>query len=144
MGLLILAIQKELTVIDDRTFKWVLSKPFPKMLLALGKNNTPCAFIMPERIAKTDAFQQITEYVGSGPMKFDKDEWVPGAKAVFEKFADYVPRSEPANWLSGGKKMLVDRVEWVDHAGPGDCVGGAAERRGRLVGNRAPPISRRS
>ena len=57
------------------------------MLFALGKNNTPMAFIMPERIAKTDPFQQITEYIGSGPMKFARSEWVPGAKAVFEKFA---------------------------------------------------------
>ncbi len=113
MGTLILAIQKELTVIDDRSFKWVLSKPFPKMLLALGKNNTPCAFMMPERIAKTDAFQQITEYVGSGPMKFAKSEWVPGAKAVFEKNMDYVPRSEPSSWLSGGKKIYIDRLEWI-------------------------------
>ena len=31
-----------------------------------------CAFIMPERIAKTDPFKQITEYIGSGPMKFAK------------------------------------------------------------------------
>ena len=46
-------------------------------------------------------------------MKFVRSEWVPGAKAVFEKFADYVPRDEPAAWLSGGKKMLVDRIEWV-------------------------------
>ncbi len=113
MGLLIAGVQKELTAVDDRTFKWVLGKPFPKMLLALGKNNTPCAFMMPERLAKTDAFQQITEYVGSGPMKFARSEWVPGAKAVFERFADYVPRSEPSNWLSGGKKMYLDRVEWV-------------------------------
>ena len=50
---------------------------------------------MPERIAKTDPFKQITEYVGCGPMRFMRNEWVPGAKAVFEKFADYVPRQEP-------------------------------------------------
>jgi len=113
MGLMVKALQKEITAVDDRTFKWVLSKPYPKLLFALGKNNTPCAFIMPERIAKTDPFKQIEEYVGSGPMKFVRSEWVPGAKAVFEKFADYQPRSEPASWLSGGKRMLVDRVEWV-------------------------------
>ena len=46
-------------------------------------------------------------------MKFVKGEWVPGAKAVFEKFADYAPRQEQASWLAGGKKMLVDRIEWV-------------------------------
>lgn len=113
MGLMIKALQKELTAVDDRTFKWVLSKPYPKLLYALGKNNTPCAFIMPERIAKTDPFKQIEEYVGSGPMKFARGEWVPGAKAVFEKFADYQPRQEPSSWLSGGKNMLVDRIEWV-------------------------------
>src|SRR5262252_10489301 len=94
MGLLIKAIQQELVPVDDRTVKWVLKKPFPKMLLALGKISTPIAFIMPERIAKTDPFKQITEYIGSGPMRFVKDEWVPGAKAAFERFPDYVPRQE--------------------------------------------------
>jgi peptide/nickel transport system substrate-binding protein len=113
MGLMIRALQKEIVAVDDRTFRWVLSKPYPKMLFALGKNNSPCSFIMPERLAKTDPFQQITEYIGSGPMRFARGEWVPGAKAVFEKFADYQPRSEPASWLAGGKRMLVDRIEWI-------------------------------
>jgi peptide/nickel transport system substrate-binding protein len=113
MGQMIRAIQAELSPVDELTWKWVLTKPYPKMLLALGKNNAPCSFIMPERIAKTDPFQQITEYIGSGPMKFARGEWVPGAKAVFEKFADYKPREEKADWLAGGKRMLVDRIEWV-------------------------------
>jgi peptide/nickel transport system substrate-binding protein len=113
MGLMIKALQQEITAVDDRTFKWVLKKPFPKMLFALGKNNSPCSFIMPERIAKTDPFKQIEDYVGSGPMRFARAEWVPGAKAVFEKFDAYVPRDEPHSWLAGGKKMLVDRIEWT-------------------------------
>ena len=113
MGLLIKGIQQELVAVDDRTVKWVLKKPFPKMLLALGKISTPIAFIMPERLAKTDPFKQISEYIGSGPMRFVKNEWVPGAKAVFEKFPDYVPRQEPGSWLAGGKRMLAERVEWV-------------------------------
>lgn len=113
MGLMLRAIQVELAPVDDRSWKWVLKQPFPKMLLALAKNNAPCSFIMPERIAKTDPFTQITEFVGSGPMKFARNEWVPGAKAVFDKFTDYVPRSEKADWLAGGKNILVDRVEWV-------------------------------
>jgi peptide/nickel transport system substrate-binding protein len=113
MGLMIRAIQNELVAVDDRTWLWSLKKPYPKMLLALAKNNAPCSFVMPERIAKTDAFTQITEYVGSGPMRFARSEWVPGAKAVFERFADYAPRSEPPSWLAGGKRMLVDRIEWI-------------------------------
>jgi ABC-type transport system substrate-binding protein len=118
MGLMIRAIQNELTVVNDRTFRWVLKKPYPKMLLALGKSGTPC-FIMPERIATTDPFRQIGEYLGSGPMRFVKDEWVPGAKAVFERFADYVPRQEPASGLAGGKQILADRIEWVTKSPPG-------------------------
>src|SRR5215472_9484596 len=77
MGPLIKGTQQELTAVDDRTAKRVLKKPYPKMRLALGKVSTQIAFIMPERIAKTDPFKQISEYIGSGPMRFMKNEWVP-------------------------------------------------------------------
>jgi peptide/nickel transport system substrate-binding protein len=118
MGQMIRAIQNELTAVDDRTFRWSLKKPYPRLLFALAKNIT-AAFIMPERIAKTDPFKQINEYVGSGPMKFMRGEWVPGARAAFERFADYVPRQEPASWYAGGKVMLLDRVEWLIMPDPG-------------------------
>src|SRR6516162_10185435 len=94
MGQMIKAIENELVAIDDRTFRWALKKPYPKMRLALGKSGTPCCFVMPARIAATDPFRQIGEYVGSGPMRFVRNEWAPGAKAVFEKFTAYVPRQE--------------------------------------------------
>jgi peptide/nickel transport system substrate-binding protein len=112
MGIMLKNIEQELSAPDDRTIRWVLKRPYPKMLYALGKNNAPVAFIMPERIAKSDAFKQISEYIGSGPLRFVRDEWVAGDRAVFEKFADYVPRDEPASWLAGGKRILIDRVEW--------------------------------
>jgi peptide/nickel transport system substrate-binding protein len=118
MGQMIKAIENEIVAVDDRTFRWALKKPYPKMLLALGKIGTPCCFVMPARIAATDPFRQINEYVGSGPMRFARNEWVPGAKAVFEKFPDYVPRSEPASWLAGGKRILLDRIEWIVIADP--------------------------
>src|SRR5712672_2745947 len=34
LGLMIRAVQNELTAVDDRSFRWTLKKPFPKMLLA--------------------------------------------------------------------------------------------------------------
>jgi peptide/nickel transport system substrate-binding protein len=114
MGQMVRAIQKELVAVDDTTFRWVLGSPYPKLKYALGKTNTPICFIMPERIAtKFDSFTQIDEYVGSGPMRFVRNEWVPGAKAVFQKFDQYVPRQGAASWLAGAKQMMVDRVEWV-------------------------------
>jgi peptide/nickel transport system substrate-binding protein len=108
MGGRIKAVENEIAAADDRTFRWVLKKPFPKMLLALGKITGPCCFVMPARIAATDPFRKIAEYVGSGPMRFIRDEWNPGAKAVFEKFPGYLPRQEPASWLAGGKRILTD------------------------------------
>jgi peptide/nickel transport system substrate-binding protein len=113
LGQMIKAIENEISVVDDRTFRWVLKKPYPKMVLALGRPGVPMCFIMPARIAATDPFRQINEYVGSGPMRFIRGEWVPGARAAFEKFPGYLPRQEQASWLAGGKRMLVDRVEWT-------------------------------
>src|SRR5215469_2155433 len=45
MGQMIKAIENELVTVDDRTFRWSLKKPYPKMLLALGKIGTPCCFV---------------------------------------------------------------------------------------------------
>src|SRR2546425_121180 len=129
MGLMTKEIEQELIAVDDRTFRWVLKKPYPKLLVALGKVGTPSCFIMPARIAATDPFKPIGEYVGSGPMQFVRNEWIPGARAVFERFADYAPRQEPNSWLSGGKYMLLDRIEWI--VMPDPATASAALQRGR-------------
>jgi peptide/nickel transport system substrate-binding protein len=113
LGQMIKATEHELAAIDDRTFRWTLSRPFRKMLLALGKTAPLGCFIMPARVAATDPFRQISEHVGSGPMRFIENEWVPGARAVFERFPGYLSRDEQNSWLAGGKRMLVDRVEWM-------------------------------
>jgi peptide/nickel transport system substrate-binding protein len=113
LGQMIKTIENELIAVDDLTFRWALKKPYPKMLLALGKISTPCCFVMPARIAATDPFKQISEYVGSGPMRFIQSEWRPGALSVFEKFADYVPRQEDPSWLAGGKRIAAERIEWI-------------------------------
>jgi peptide/nickel transport system substrate-binding protein len=69
--------------------------------------------MMPERLALTSPTEQVTEVIGSGPFRFVADEWVPGSKVVYEKFADYVPRDEPASLAAGGKVVHVDRVESI-------------------------------
>lgn len=136
MGRMIKAIQEELVAVDDQTIRWSLKRPFPRMLFALGKNNSPCCFIMPERIAATDPFKQIGEYVGSGPMRFKRDEWQPGARAVFERFADYMPRQEKTSWTSGSKVMGVDRLEWIIM--PDGATAAAALQNGEVDWLEAP------
>jgi peptide/nickel transport system substrate-binding protein len=95
-------------------FAILLKEPFPLLLDGLAKVSSLVPFIMPERLAATDPFRQITETVGSGPFKFVAAEFQPGYKAVYVKNTDYVPRSEPPSWASGGKLVKVDRVEWLN------------------------------
>jgi peptide/nickel transport system substrate-binding protein len=117
----------EIKQVDDKSFEIHLKKPFPVMPYALGANG---CFIMPERIAKTDAFTQISEYVGSGPFKFLRDEWVSGASAAYAKFEGYVPRHEPPSYFSGGKVANFDRVEWKIMPDPATAA--AALQRGEV------------
>lgn len=102
-----------LVATDAKTITLTLKEPFPFVLDVLAKPSSVVPFMMPKRIAETPADKAITEYVGSGPFKFVEAEYQPGVKAVYDKFEDYVPRSEPPDWLSGGKVVKVDRVEWV-------------------------------
>src|SRR5579863_5686247 len=104
---------KSMDATDTSTFVISLKEPFVLMLDALAKPSSSVPFMMPERVALTDPQKQIEDYTGSGPFKFVKSEFQPGVKAVYEKFNEYVPRAEPANSLSGGKRVYVDRVEWT-------------------------------
>ena len=94
------------------TFRIFLREPCGFLLEALGKPSSNVPFIMPKRIADTDAFKQIEEHIGSGPYTFKRDEFKPGDKAVYLKNAKYKPRAEPPSGTSGGKNVYVDRVEW--------------------------------
>ncbi len=103
----------EMTGGEDKAFSIRLSSAFPLLISALAKVSSLVPFIMPERLAKTDPFKQVTEMVGSGPFKFVKSEFQPGNKVVYVKNTDYVPRQEPPTWASGGKVVKLDRVEWL-------------------------------
>lgn len=97
---------------DDRTIKITLKQPFPLLIEAFAKPDAQIAFMMPERLAKTDPFKSVTEMIGSGPFRFVKDEFVAGSSVAYAKNANYVPRQEAPDWTSGGKVVQFDRVEW--------------------------------
>ncbi|MBI4271940.1 MAG: ABC transporter substrate-binding protein [Candidatus Rokubacteria bacterium] len=103
---------KELQVVNPKTFRIVLKEPTGLVLGALGKPSSNVPFMMPKRVAETDPNTQISDFTGSGPFVFKKEEWKPGDKAVYVKFGKYKPRPEPASGLAGGKVVKVDRVEW--------------------------------
>ena len=94
------------------TFRIFLREACGFLLEALGKPSSNVLFIMPKRVADTDAFKQIDDYTGSGPYIFKRDEFKPGDKAVYLRNAKYVPRKEGPSGSAGGKNVYVDRVEW--------------------------------
>ncbi len=97
---------------DDRTMKITFSRPVPIFLEALARGSASVPFILPEHIAKTDPYKQITDPTGSGPFKFNVSEFAPGSFASYSKFDGYVPRNEPAEYNAGGKVAYFERMEW--------------------------------
>ncbi len=97
---------------DDRTVEIRLTRPFPLLLDALAKPDANVPFVMPERLAKTDANTQVTEVIGSGPYRFVPGEYVSGSRTVYTRNEAYKPRNEPGDWASGGKVPHFPRIEW--------------------------------
>ncbi len=113
MGQKLMSFVESLTAKDAKTIELKLKSPTGLVTLALGKPSSNVPFMMPKRVADTPPNEQIKDFTGSGPFVFAKDEWKPGSKIVYKKFDKYVPRSEPASGLAGGKVVKVDTVEWL-------------------------------
>jgi peptide/nickel transport system substrate-binding protein len=110
MGQELMARANDISAVSDKIIRFRLQKPFPLLPDALAE---PYCAIMPERLANTDAFQQIKEAVGSGPFRFVASERIPGHRVVFEKNRDYVPRADGQPSFSAGPKVAyIDRVVW--------------------------------
>ena len=112
MGQQMMAVVESMEAVDDLTFTIKLKETWGLVFAALGKMSSNVPFMMPKRLAETDAFEQVPDSVGSGPYVFMKDEWVPGSKVVYTKNQAYVPRDEPPSAAAGGKRVHVDRFEW--------------------------------
>lgn len=104
---------KEMRVVDAGAFEIEFNAPYPLLVESLSKLAANIPFMMPKRIAETDAFKEIPEPIGSGPYRFVASEWIPGNKVVYEKFDGYAPRKEPASGFAGGKVANLDRIEWI-------------------------------
>ena len=112
MGQKLMGFVKDIQIVNAKTFKIVLNEPTGLVLGALGKPSSNVPFMMPKRVAETDPNTQISDFTGSRPFVFKKEEWKAGDKAVYVKFDKYKARAEPPSGLAGGKVVKVDRVEW--------------------------------
>ncbi len=125
-------------VVDDRRVRFRLKRPFPLIFAALAQvSNSPC-FIMPERMARTDPFQQVREAIGSGPYRFKADEYNSGSLVVYTRNADYVPTPNgPTSLIAGPKIAHFDRVEW--HIITDAATAAAALQTGEIDWYEQPP-----
>ena len=114
MGTRLLNATASLEAVDAQTFRLTLKHPYGLVLETLAKPGGPVPFILPKRIVDIPADQRITEVVGSGPFRFIADEYRSGDRVVYERFAGYIPRQEPASGLAGGKVVHFDRLEWLE------------------------------
>ena len=128
---------EELVALDDRRLRFKLKRPFPRLLAALSNPSNPAAFIMPERIARTDPFQQIRETVGSGPFKFLPGEYNSGSFVAYERNAAYQPAAGTPSLTAGAKVANFDRVEW--HIITDAATASAALQSGEIDWYEQPP-----
>jgi peptide/nickel transport system substrate-binding protein len=128
-GQTLMAVTDELSAPGDRIIRFRLKRPFPLLPAALGKAGSNVCMMMPERLAATDPFKQVTEMIGSGPFRFVAGDRVPGSLIAYERNAAYVPRPGGiASFTAGPKLVHVDRVEW--HVIPDPATAAAAMRTG--------------
>jgi peptide/nickel transport system substrate-binding protein len=97
-----------------------LKRPYGFVLESIGKLSTNVPFMMPKRYADKPPTERLTadEMIGSGPFKWVKADYKPGARTVYTRNAKYVPRAEAASNASGGKNVYVEGVEWINFPDP--------------------------
>ncbi len=110
LGRMLAAATSAMESPDPKTIVLKLSKPFPLVLQTLGKPNAIVPFMMPARLANAPVNSKTTDVDGSGPFLFRPNLWRPGDTMVLERNPAYVPRAEPPDFLSGGKKVNIDRL----------------------------------
>lgn len=101
---------KDIRATDEKTFVIELEEPYGLVIDVMAKTSTPLLYIMREAEAETDPMEQITDYVGSGPFTFNRDETRQGVQYVYDRNPNYVPRAEPASGMAGGKIARMERV----------------------------------
>ncbi|MDO5532058.1 ABC transporter substrate-binding protein [Sutterella sp.] len=113
LGSKLLAVLDKMEPKDARTFTLDFKEPFGVVLDAFSKPSSIPLFIMPEKVAQTDPYKQITEMTGSGPYAFVPERYRPGERVVYVKNKYYKPRAEAPDGTTGGKNVYVDEVHWV-------------------------------
>lgn len=95
------------TAEDDYTVVLALVEPSALVMDILASTKMSAA-IMPKEIVESAPEEGISEYIGTGPFKFE--EWKSDQYVHLTKFDDYQSLEEEASGLGGKKEALVDDI----------------------------------
>jgi peptide/nickel transport system substrate-binding protein len=97
-----------------------LARPYGLVLQSIGKLSTNVPFMMPKMFAAKPPSERLTadEMIGSGPFTFNAAEFRPGARVLYQRNANYVPRDEAPSNAAGGKVAHLEAVEWINFPDP--------------------------
>jgi peptide/nickel transport system substrate-binding protein len=120
LGQRLMTYVENISADGPRTVVIKLKRPYGLVLESIGKLSTNVPFMMPKRFAEKPTTERTTadEQIGSGPFRFVRGEFRPGARVVYERNPNYVPRSEPPSNAAGGKVVNLERVEWINFPDP--------------------------
>ena len=123
------AVTTAMVPVDGKTFEWTLSRPVPPLVDILAAAPSRFAIIVRAKDIPEPG-KPMTSTIGSGPFRFNTDLRVSGARVVYDRNPDYVPRPEPPDGLAGGRVVRVDRVEF--HIQPDQATAAAALQAGEV------------
>jgi len=73
-----------LSVVNDSTFTMTLREAFGPVAASFAKIAASGLVVMREADAKTDPNTPVTETIGSGPFRFNRELWSPGNRRVYD------------------------------------------------------------
>lgn len=92
---------------DAYTVVLKLKEPMVDVLDIMA-DGSQIAAVMPKEVIASAGADGVTEYVGTGPFKFE--EWKQDQYIHLSKFDDYQALDTPADGLSGKKEALVENI----------------------------------
>lgn len=95
---------------DDQTVEIQLNRRYASLLVTLGQFSQAAA-IMPKELVEQAGKEKLTQFVGTGPYRFD--EWKPDVHIKLTRYDGYQPRPEPKSALSGALVPHVKDVYFV-------------------------------
>jgi len=106
---------------DGQTVVLKLRAPFAPLLSFLAFQVTSAA-IMPKAIVDKFGEKMMTEYVGTGPYRFE--DWKPDFRIRLARFAGYSARTDASSGYAGKKTAYLDAIEFYPVTEAGARIAG--------------------